>query len=487
MRAACFAGALLGISVLLAGCTLGPNFHRPQITAPAVWEAEPAQASQTYAGAIDTRWWKNFQDPELSSLVARLGQQNLNLQIAAERIREARSQMKIAASAGLPQADWSGSYAYRQLSTKGIFSLAEPRPGASMNFNLYNNVLSTSWDLDLFGTIRRGVEAQRANQTAVLEGRRAAALAAVSDLATSYMQLRGTQQQNAILRANIELAQKNLKLVQDRFANGVATSLDVYQAQAQLSSVNASLPDLENSESALINAIGFLLAEPPRALANELSAPSDRPFQPRLPALIAVGVPSDLARRRPDVLQAEARLHSATAEVGVATAAFYPDITLAGNMGTESFAASDFFSLPAKQFSVGPTLNIPVFQGGRLISTLQFRKAAQREALLFWRNTVLNAWREVDDALTAYAKTQSTYKLTNLAYLQNNAAFLSARERYRQGASGYLNVVATQAALLASQSALSISQTRANTTLVSLYRALGGGWEYSEPQQSQVN
>ncbi|GBR48160.1 TolC family protein [Gluconobacter roseus] len=197
-----------------------------------------------------------------------------------------------------------------------------------------------------------------------------------------------------------------------------------------------------------------------------------------------MGLPSELTRRRPDVLQAEARLHAATAEVGVATAAFYPDITLAGNMGTESFSAADFFSLPAKQFSVGPTLNVPVFEGGRLISTLQFRKAAQREAVLTWRNTVLNAWREVDDAMTAYAKAQSTHSLTEQSFFQNRAAFNAARERYQQGATDYLNVVATEAALLSSQSALSISQTRTETTLVALYRALGGGWQYAETPSS---
>jgi len=469
--------ALLTGSLVLSACTMGPDFHRPTMNTPASWGPEPQSASQTYAGAVDTHWWQNFHDPELTSLTSRLGKQNLSLQIAAERISEARSQMRAAASAGLPQANWSGSYAYRQLSSEGIFSLAEPRPGSSMNFNLYENVLSTSWDLDLFGTIRRSVEAQRANETAMLAARRATALAAVSDLATSYMQLRGVQQQQAILKSNIALARRSLNLVKDRFANGVATTLDVSQASAQLASMNADLPGLENSEAALINAIGLLLAEPPRALEAELRPSS---VQPPLPAHVPVGFPSDLTRRRPDILEAEARLHAATAEVGVATAAFYPDITLAGNMGTESFSASDFFSLLAKQFSVGPTLNIPVFEGGRLISTLQFRKAAQREAILSWHNTVLNAWREVDDAMTAYTKAQSTYNLTQQALLQNKAAFNAAHERYRQGASDYLNVVATQAALLSSQSALSISRTRTETALVALYRALGGGWQYAE-------
>ncbi|ACI51578.1 RND efflux system, outer membrane lipoprotein, NodT family [Gluconacetobacter diazotrophicus PA1 5] len=474
-RVAAFA---LPLAIALASCTVGPAFHRPRIDAPPAWGAEPKAGSQTYAGAIDTRWWRSFDDAELTGLVDRLGRQNLDLQIAAQRIREARAQMKAVAAAGLPQANWSGSYAYRQLSTHGIFSLAEPSPGASLNFNLYSNVLSTSWDLDLFGAIRRGVEAQRADQAAALAARRAAALAAVSDLAASYMQLRGVQAPQVILQSNIALARTNLQLVRDRFANGVAANLDVSQAAAQLASMESGLPELENAEAALINAIGLLLSEPPRALEGELK---NRAPQPRLPVSVPVGLPLDLTRRRPDVLEAEARLHAATAEVGAAIAAFYPDITLAGNMGTESFAASDFFSLPAKQFSVGPTLNVPVFQGGRLIARLAFRKAAQQEAVLTWRNTVLNAWREADDALTAYAKSQSTHALTEQALLQDRAAYTAARQRYGEGATDYLNVVATQAALLSTQSALADSQTRSETTLVALYRALGGGWEYAEP------
>jgi len=456
---------------------VGPDFHAPTVAGPQSWGEEPEAASRTIGGQVDSVWWRSFRDPELNSLVERLARQNLDLQGAAQRIDQAREQMHAAASAGLPQANWAGTYDYRRLSTKGIFSLAQPQPGASFQFDFFANTLSAGWDLDLFGMVKRAVEAQRANEVAAAAARRGVALGAVSDLAMSYMQLRGVQEQARITRDNIALAQRNLDLVQSRFGNGVATTLDLAQAKAQLASLQAGLPDLDDREATLINAIGFLLAEPPRALEAELKGPA---MQPPVPPSVPVGLPSELARRRPDILAAEARLHMATAEVGVATAAFYPDITLTGNMGTESLSAADFFALPARQFAAGPTLNVPVFQGGRLISTLHLRKAQQKEAAITYRKTVLGAWQDVDNAMTAYAQAQRARAETQEAFTQNSAALSAARQRYAEGASDYLNVVAAQAAVLESQSALAANQTKIETTLVGLYRALGGGWEYAD-------
>jgi len=470
--------AALVLVPALAGCTVGPNFKEPLIATPAHWGDEPRTASHPIAGEIDTGWWHSFHDPVLDSLVDRLGAQNLDLQTAAQRIEEARAQMHAAASAGLPQMSYAGSYAYRHLSTHGLFSLAQPAPGANFQFDFFQNTLSAGWDLDLFGTIRRAVEAQRAGEVAALEARRAAALAAVSDLATSYMQLRGVQEQARITRENVALAQRDLDLVQNRFRDGVATTLDLSQARAQLASIRAGLPDLTDREATLINAIGLLLAEPPRALAAELQVPG---AQPAVPPTVPVGLPSDLARRRPDVLAAEARLHEATATVGMAQAAFYPDITLNGSMGTETLSASDFFSLPARQFAVGPTLSLPIFQGGRLVATLHLRRAQAREAALAYRKTVLGAWNDVDTAMTSYAQAQRVRENVVKEAAQDDAALRAARQRYAGGAVDYLDVVAAQGAVLASHAALAANQTRIETTLVSLYRALGGGWQFAEP------
>ncbi|WP_077805664.1 efflux transporter outer membrane subunit [Neoasaia chiangmaiensis] len=462
----------------LTGCAVGPDFHAPQITSPHQWGFEPQARSRLVSGPIDTQWWHSFRDPVLDSLVDRLAAQNLDLQTAGQRIDQARAQMHVAASAGLPQVSWAGNYDYRRLSTHGIFSLAQPQPNANFQFDFFSEAVSAGWDLDLFGMIRRAVEAQRAGELESLQARRAVALAAVSDLATSYMQLRGVQEQARITRANLALAQRNLALVQSRFGNGVATTLDLAQSRAQVAQIASALPDLDDREATLINAIGFLLAQPPRALETELKTPD---IQPPVPPTVPVGLPSDLARRRPDVLVAEARLHQATAEVGMAQASFYPDITLTGNMGTESLSAADFFALPARQFAAGPTLNLPVFQGGRLLATLHLRKAQAKEAALAFRKTVLGAWNDVDNAMTAYTQAQRTREQTREAMTQNEAVLFAARQRYVEGAADYLNVVAAQGAVLASQSALAANQTKIETTLVGLYRALGGGWQYAEP------
>ncbi|GAN55826.1 efflux transporter outer membrane subunit [Tanticharoenia sakaeratensis] len=477
LRAALCASALAA-PLAIAGCTVGPDFHTPQVTSPRQWGDEPRTDSRLIAGQIDTQWWHSFHDPVLDSLVDRLAAQNLDLQTAGQRIDQARAQMHVAASAGLPQASWAGSYDYRHLSTHGIFSLAQPQPDAHFQFDFFAEAISAGWDLDLFGMIRRAVEAQRAGELESLQARRAVALAAVSDLATSYMQLRGVQEQARITRDNLALAQRNLALVQSRFGNGVATTLELAQARAQVAQIASTLPDLDDREATLINAIGFLLAQPPRALEAELRAPG---AQPPVPPTVPVGLPSELARRRPDVLAAEARLHMATAEVGMAQASFYPDITLTGNMGTESLSAADFFALPARQFAAGPTLNVPVFQGGRLMATLHLRRAQQKEAAIAFRKTVLGAWNDVDNAMTSYTQAQRARDQVREAFTQNEAALAAARQRYAEGAADYLNVVAAQGALLESQSALAANQTKIETTLVALYRALGGGWQYAEP------
>ncbi|AOX16835.1 efflux transporter outer membrane subunit [Kozakia baliensis] len=468
---------------VLAGCTVGPDFRKPIVAAPNHWGEEPQDvASHTYGGQIDASWWRGFNDPELNSLVERLGRQNLELQRGLQRIVQAQSQIRIAASQGLPSLNWAGSYTYTHQSESGFISLVQPRPGAPNEYNFFQNTLSASWDLDLFGQVRRATETQRANREAAIEARHGIALSTVSTLADTYMQLRGVQEQIAITERNLAVTQHDLKLVQDRFGNGVGTILDLAQARAQVASTAAALPPLHNSESQLINAIGLLLAEPPRALTGELTP---RKTQPPVPPQVPVGVPSELARRRPDIREAEARLHAATAEIGVATAAFYPDITLTGQMGTQTLSAADFFALPARQFANGPTLSVPLFEGGRLRGTLNLRKAQQKEAVLAFHQAVLNAWNEVDNTLTAYAQAQRQRVQTLEALMQDRQALTAAQQRYREGAVNFLEVDNAESAALASEAALAANQTTIETNLIALYRALGGGWEYAEnPQNS---
>ena len=483
---AILAGTMPAVTMLaaLAGCTAGPDFHPPDDHAPAAWWGGPADpfgspptsGGPTFGGTVDAAWWTRFQDPELTSLVGRLARQNLDLQSAAERVEQGRAQRRIAASQGLPTLDANGLYDRVRTSPPVIKSLFVPAPGAPIQYDLFQGDLSSAWELDLFGRVRRAVEARRADTAAAIEARHAIALMAISDLAQDYMQLRGAQASEAITQASLDDAERNVALVRSQFANGAGTTLDVANAEAQRATIAADLPPLRAMAASLVDAIGELLAEPPRALERELGPAA----QPTVPPTVPIGLPAELARRRPDVREAEARLHAATAETGVAVADFYPDIRLSGQIGTQALQFPQSFNLYSGYFLVGPTVDLPIFEGGRLRATLRLRRSQQREAAISYRSTVLQAWQDVDDALTAYEEAQHRRDSLAEAARQGALALDVARQRYRQGAVDFLNVLTAQQALLQDQNSLASSTTQIETDLVALYRALGGGWEIAD-------
>jgi NodT family efflux transporter outer membrane factor (OMF) lipoprotein len=460
----------------IAGCTVGPNYQIPEIAeAPRRMSPETAGVpSRTVEGEVDQAWWKTFRDPQLSSLVERLVAQNLDLKTAAERVVQSVAQRQVAVSQGLPHVEGQSSSTYNRQSQNGTLSLLVPAPGAPLEYGLFRDGVTSSWQLDLFGRVRRAVEAADAETLAAVENRHGVALAALAELAQNYMQLRGAQNRLGIAKRNLRLSEQNVDLVNARFGNGVATTLDLAQARAQQATISATLPPLRTREAELINSVGLLLGDMPRALEGELRRQS---VLPRVPRRVPVGLPGTLVRRRPDVREAEARLHEATAQTGVAVASFYPDVTLNGAASAESLRLSNLFSPASAAFSVGPDVSIPIFEGGRLRSTLALRESGQREAAIAFQKTVLRAWQEVDNALTAYAEAQ--YKRADIAraVVQNQAALQAARQRYSEGALDFLNVNSTLGQLLQSENDLADSDTQVATDLVNLYRALGGGWE----------
>jgi NodT family efflux transporter outer membrane factor (OMF) lipoprotein len=268
-----------------------------------------------------------------------------------------------------------------------------------------------------------------------------------------------------------------VELVSKRFGDGVATTLDLAQARAQRATIAATLPPLRIQEAELINAIGLLLGDVPRALVTELHRSQ---ILPRLPRTVPVGLPGALVRRRPDIREAEAKLHEAAAQTGVAVASFYPDVTLNGAVNVESLRLSNLFSPTSAAFAVGPSISIPIFEVGRLRGVLALRESQQREAAISFQKTVLRAWKEVDDALTAYREAQRRRADVARSVTENQAALQAARQRYSEGAIDFLNVIATQAQLLQSENDLADSDTQIAIYLVSLYRAHGGGWEVAD-------
>jgi NodT family efflux transporter outer membrane factor (OMF) lipoprotein len=488
----------------LSGCLVGPNFERPQSTTPDVFNR--TQSAQAPSKAIESdfqpQWWTLFNDPVLDSLEQQLADANLDVAAASARLRQSRAGQRIAGAAEYPTLDGAASYNRERGSPNGILSLLGvpplesqpqsasgsaplgvaplPGPSGSPAYNLYQFGVDASWEVDIWGRVRRGVEAATALSDASYEDRNAVLLSARAELARDYIQLRDTQALLQIAKQNLEIARDATRLTQTRVHEGVTTDLDVDNAAAQAETIEALIPTLESSAETTINAIGILLAKEPGALRQILAEPRDVPI---LPAQVPIGIPSEVVQRRPDIRKAEAQLHAATATIGMAKADFYPRITLNGSAGYQSLQLSNLADWASGQFVVGPSITLPIFEGGRLKGTLHLREAQQQEAAITYQHTVLQAWREVDDALVVYdAEQRRRDRLTTVVNL-NRRALTIAQQRYKAGAVDFLDVLNVQRQLLDSQSKLEQSNADADANLITLCKALGGGWESTYAEQ----
>ncbi len=514
MRSKSFAWALLTLPFLSTGCTVGPSWTQPSTWSPTHWfdARKPVPPtlpeSLPVAEKIDPNWWTLFHDTELTSLENRVADANLNVRIATIRLAESRSQRQITGADQFPTLQGDGSYTRERVSSKGVLGLfggggtggsSFGSMGSSANgtggrsgalpstatggktiapFNLFQYGFDASWELDLWGRVRREVESSDASLEASGDARRNSLLSVLAEVARDYLQLRGVQTQLAIANDNIKIARQSLDLTQARYKGGLTTDLDVANAAAQLATNEADVPQLEQSQDEQINALSFLLGEAPQALRAELITPG---AVPPVPPRVPVGLPSELARRRPDIRQAEAQLHAATADIGVAVADFYPKITLDGSIGLQALKAKDLGNWGARQYGLGPTISIPIFEGGKLRATLQLRKVEQQEAALNYQQTVLQAWHDVDNAMTAYAAEQRRRDALANSVAQNQRALDLSRQRYTQGVADFLNVLDAQRTLLQAELQLAESTTTVSQNLVQLYKALGGGWETRFP------
>lgn len=460
--------------LLLTGCAVGPDFMKPESELDAAQlTPRPEHGSDTalLPAAVPSQWWQLFNDPLLTQLQSRAQARNLDLQMAADRIDQSRAHLGITASQLLPSVGANASYAREALSEHGKFA-ALGAPTAPSNF--WQLGFDASWEIDLWGRARRARESAAATLEATVYDREAARIALSAEVARTYLQLRGTQAQLDIAQQNRAIAERTLGLAESRERNGVATRFETASARAQLATIKALLPDLAQRRNAQMNALALLMGEPPRALDAQLRQAMPLPS---LPTRVPVGIPSELAHRRPDILRAEAQLHAATAAIGVAKADFYPRLGLKGRIGVEAFDSGDLSSWDSRFFSVGPTVYLPIFQGGRLMQRLALNESRQKTAALAYRQTVLRAWHEVDDALDAWAAQQRQHDELRVSYEQNKQALHAAERGYQQGAADYLSVLTAQLNLLASQTNLNSSATNATLTVVNLYKSLGGGWD----------
>jgi NodT family efflux transporter outer membrane factor (OMF) lipoprotein len=495
-------------SLLLAGCTVGPNFTRPDAKLPSNWCSTDCQArsgvpSHATPAPINTAWWTSFNDPELVKLEDRVASSNLDLKVASLRLAESRAERSITAADQYPTVDGNASAVRERASANGIMGLAgaiDPSTSAASvangtgtgvaalptsgkgsgpaPFNVFQAGFDASWELDLWGRVRREVEAADASVAAQADARRDLLMSTMAEVARDYIQLRGVQTDYAITVDNLNAAKDAERITHERSAHGLATELDVAEAASQVSTENALLPQLEQQEDETINRLSFLLGEAPGALRAELE--QSKPVPPT-PPVVPMGIPSDLARRRPDVRQAEDTLHQATADIGVAQADFYPSITLSGSASLQALQFSQLGNWGSRQFGIGPSISLPIFEGGRLKATLNLRKEQQQEAAINYQRVVLSAWHDIDNALTEYSSQQQRHDHLAAEVQDNQKAMRLAQAQYSAGTGSFLQVLDAERRLLSSQQDLTDNTTQISTTLVSLYKALGGGWEAAYP------
>jgi multidrug efflux system outer membrane protein len=473
--------AAFSLLILLSGCAVGPDFKRPESAVPAQWSAAAPPAAtmpQTKADEVLARWWTVFDDPVLNDLIERAGAANLDLKLAEARVRQARATKGIAAGGLGPTLDASGAY---QRSRTPLNARTSTHAGVTTD--LYQAGFDAGWEIDIFGGRRRNLEAAEADLQAAVESHRDVMVIVIAEVARDYIQLRAYQQQLVITRQNLAAQQHSAKLTRERFKGGFVSGLDVANADAQTATTAAQIPLLESSARQTIYSLSILLGEPPAALDAELSPTGAIPAPgPAVPA-VPIGVPSDLLRRRPDIRQAEAQIHAATARIGVATAELFPKFTIAGSAGFQSINFGSLFDWVNRFWSVGPSVTWHLFQSGSLRAGVEVQKALQEQEFIIYRQTVLNALQEVENALIASTKEQTHRDALISAVAANRKAVSLAETLYTEGQTDFINVLQAQQSLYSTQDALVQSNAAVSTDLVALYKALGGGWDSGDPPQ----
>ncbi len=454
------------VMLLLSGCAVGPNYKRPSVNAPDAYRgAMPQEAAQSAPESLgDQKWWDVFQDQQLQDLIHTALQQNYDVRIAATRIVQAQAQVGITRADQFPTIS-GGAEAVDQRSARSKFF-----PAFETNSNQVD--LSLAWDLDFWGKYRRATESARANLLATQWAREAVISTLVSDVASAYFQLRELDLQLEISRRTLASRQDSLQLTQ-LLANGGATSmLDVRQAEQLVFTAAETIPDLERRIEQQENFISTLLGNNPSAIARGAKL-TEQPHAPEVP----VGLPSTLLERRPDIREAEGQLIAANAQIGVAKAAYFPQITLTASGVYQSSALTSLFTGPAGLWSFGGALAQPLFTGGRIRSNVKFTEARQQEAALVYQQTIQQAFRGVSDALVEYRKDREfREQQEQLASSAQDAAQLS-ETRYRGGAAGYLEVLTNETNYFDAELGLAQAQLNELLGLVRIYRNLGGGWQ----------
>jgi outer membrane protein, multidrug efflux system len=460
-------------TLALAACTVGPDFQAPQIVTPEVYTQAP-EAPPGLEPVDLARWWTTFDDPVLSSLIERAVQANLDLRVAAARVREARAQRGVVAAQDVPQVDTFSSVGRTRVS-ESIGGAAGGFPGDTSE--LYEVGFDASWELDVFGRVRRDVESADADIAAREYDLRNTLVTLISETARNYVELRSFQRRLEITQKNIGTQADTRDLSRSLFEAGLTSEFDVARSESLLSLTTAQVPALETGVEQAIHRLSVLLGAFPGALRDELIAPAPIP---QGPASIPLAAPADLLLRRPDLRAAERELASATAQIGVATADLYPRISLLGSLGLSAEEFENLFRSGSTFWSIGPRISWPLFEGGRIRANIAVQNARTEQALYTYEQAVLTSLREVEDAIVGHAKEQVRLRTLQDAVASDQRAVDLVDELFRGGLEDFLDVLDSQRSLFASEDELVQSEAQVALNLIALYKALGGGWEPME-------
>ena len=461
--------ALLLGALLLPGCLAGPDYHRPDVVVPADWRTGPEQGNSL----ADLAWWDVFDDPSLQELIRDAFGANRDVQVAVARVFEARAQLGVARAALFPLVDAGASYYYTRPYSQNSFFLESFPPGAPVpTGNDLQASVDLTFELDLWGRLRRATEAARAELLASEDKWRAVLITLVADVARAYFDLLELDRELEIARRTLQTREASLDLQRRRAERGLSTQLDVQRAAAEVAVAAATVPDLERRIAQTENGLNVLLGRNPGPVQR--GAPLDAQ---RVPPEVPAGLPSALLERRPDIRQAEQNMIAANARIGEAKAAFFPRVSLTGMFGVESVSLSNLFTGPSRVWQAGPTLTVPLFTAGRISNTVRANEARQQQALAQYLQTIERAFREVDDALVFHRKVREIRAEQERRVAATRQALFLANLRYERGLATYLDVLDQERQLFRAELELASTTRDQLTAVVQVYKALGGGWE----------
>jgi outer membrane protein, multidrug efflux system len=458
--------ALVSVAILGSGCTVGPNYKKPTANVPGTYRGlAPEEAGKTDSASLgDQKWWDVFQDEQLRSLIRTALQQNYDVRIAGARILQAQAQLGITRADQFPSVS-AGAGISDQRNARGKFFPAFETSTGQMN-------VSAAWELDFWGRFRRATEAARASLLASEAARQEVMLTLVANVSGAYFQLRALDLELEISKRTLASRRESLRLTTILADRGSTSLLDVRQAEQLVFTAAAEIPSLEQQIEQEENLISILLGKNPDTVARG-QALTEQTRPPTVPA----GLPSSLLERRPDIREAEQQLIAANAQIGVAKAAYFPQISLSGSAGLQSAALTNLFSGPSGTWDFGTSLTQPIFTAGKLRSNVRFAEAQQQATLLFYQQTIQGAFRSVSDGLIAYRKTQEFRAQEELLFQSAQDAARLSHMRYTGGVTGYLEVLTNETNAFSAELGLVQAQLNELLALVQLYEALGGGWQ----------